>query len=96
MQLNYNNSFRSGRIGIPLFCYFAENYIMISDLGLTGVDHPAIAVRDVDKMAVWYCDILGYKKYFRHEKPVWMLRAPDQHASNSRTGCRTIADTAHI
>ncbi|MFD0751955.1 VOC family protein [Mucilaginibacter calamicampi] len=50
---------------------------MISDLGLTGIDHPAIAVANVDKMAAWYCDVLGYVKYYRHEKPVWMLRAPD-------------------
>ncbi len=44
---------------------------------LTGVDHPAIAVQDVNKMADWYCDVLGYKKYYRHDKPVWMLLAPD-------------------
>lgn len=50
---------------------------MLSGLGLTGIDHPAIAVNDVDKMADWYCDVLGYQKYFRHEKPIWILRAPD-------------------
>ena len=50
---------------------------MGTDLGLTGIDHPAIAVHDVDKMADWYCDVLSYTKYFRHDKPVWMLRAPD-------------------
>jgi glyoxylase I family protein len=50
---------------------------MTTDLGLTGIDHPAIAVQDVDKMADWYCDVLGYKKHFRHEKPIWILRAPD-------------------
>ena len=50
---------------------------MLSDLGLTGIDHPAIAVKDVDKMADWYCDVLGYAKYFRHEKPIWILRATD-------------------
>ena len=50
---------------------------MTTDLGLTGIDHPAIAVQDVDKMADWYCDVLGYTKYFRHEKPIWILRAPD-------------------
>jgi glyoxylase I family protein len=50
---------------------------MKADIGLTGVDHPAIAVQEVDKMADWYCEVLGYKKYYRHEKPVWMLLAPD-------------------
>ncbi|MFD2145754.1 VOC family protein [Mucilaginibacter antarcticus] len=49
----------------------------VTHLGLTGVDHPAIAVADVDKMADWYCDVLGYTKYYRYDKPVWMLRAPD-------------------
>jgi glyoxylase I family protein len=50
---------------------------MTTGIGLTGVDHPAIAVQDVDKMADWFCTILGYKKYYRHDKPVWMLLAPD-------------------
>lgn len=50
---------------------------MINGLGLTGIDHPAIAVNDVDAMAQWYCDVLGYKKYYRDDKPVWMLLAPD-------------------
>lgn len=50
---------------------------MTTGIGLTGADHPAIAGRDVDKMADWYCDVLGYKKYYRHDKPVWMLLALD-------------------
>jgi glyoxylase I family protein len=50
---------------------------MANGLGFTGVDHPAIAVNNVDAMAQWYCDVLGYKKYFRDDKPVWMLLAPD-------------------
>jgi glyoxylase I family protein len=50
---------------------------METALGLTGVDHPAIAVQDVDKIANWYCNVLGYKRYYRHDKPVWMLLAPD-------------------
>ena len=54
-----------------------KKFSMLSDLGLTGIDHPAIAVKDVDKMTDWYCDVLGYLKYFRHDKPVWMLKAPD-------------------
>nr|WP_294793058.1 VOC family protein [uncultured Mucilaginibacter sp.] len=63
---------------------------MSTNLGLTGIDHPAIAVKDVDKMADWYCDVLGYKKHFRHDKPVWMLRAPD----NSLFEVMPIDDTA--
>lgn len=42
-----------------------------------GIDHPAVAANDVDTLADWYCDVLGYEKYFRHGKPVWILRAPD-------------------
>jgi glyoxylase I family protein len=60
------------------FYYLAGNiWTMTTGIGMTGVDHPAIAVQDVDKMADWYCAILGYKKYYRHDKPVWMLLAPD-------------------
>lgn len=44
---------------------------------LTGIDHPAVAAEDVDELADWYCRVLGYRKAFRHEKPVWMLQAPD-------------------
>lgn len=43
----------------------------------TGIDHPALAAEDVDHLADWYCDVLGYSKYFRDEKPVWILKAPD-------------------
>ena len=50
---------------------------MNTGIGLSGIDHPAIAVIDVDGMANWYCEVLGYTRYFRDEKPVWMLRAPD-------------------
>lgn len=42
-----------------------------------GIDHPAVAARDVDDLADWYCDVLGYEKVFRNDQPVWMLRAPD-------------------
>ncbi len=42
-----------------------------------GIDHPAVAADDVEKLADWYCTVFGYKKFFRHEKPVWMLIAPD-------------------
>ncbi len=43
----------------------------------TGIDHPALAAENVDHLADWYCDVLGYSKYFRDEKPVWILKAPD-------------------
>jgi glyoxylase I family protein len=49
----------------------------MNSLQLMGVDHPAVAADDVESLANWYCDVLGYRKYFRHEKPVWMLMAPD-------------------
>jgi glyoxylase I family protein len=42
-----------------------------------GIDHPALAADDVEKLSNWYCDVLGYEKWFRHEKQVWMLKAPD-------------------
>lgn len=43
----------------------------------TGIDHPAVAASDVEALANWYCDVLGYEKVFRDEQPVWILRAPD-------------------
>lgn len=43
----------------------------------TGVDHPAVAADDVEVLASWYCEMLGYERFFKHPKPVWMLRAPD-------------------
>lgn len=46
-------------------------------LNFTGMDHPAIAADDVEVLSNWYCEMLGYEKWFRHEKPVWMLKAPD-------------------
>jgi len=42
-----------------------------------GIDHPAVAAEDVEALAEWYCDVLGYEKLFRHEKPVWILKASD-------------------
>jgi glyoxylase I family protein len=44
---------------------------------ILGIDHPAVAADDVEKLSDWYCEMLGYEKWFRHEKPVWMLKAPD-------------------
>lgn len=44
---------------------------------LLGIDHPAVAASDVEELTNWYCDVLGYERQFHHEKPVWILRAPD-------------------
>jgi glyoxylase I family protein len=51
--------------------------IMKNPFPFTGIDHPAVAANDVEALANWYCDTLGYEKFFRHDKPVWILRAPD-------------------
>jgi catechol 2,3-dioxygenase-like lactoylglutathione lyase family enzyme len=32
---------------------------------LAGIDHVALAVRDVERSASWYCDVLGFER--RHE-----------------------------
>ncbi len=42
-----------------------------------GIDHPAVAAEDVDRLADWYVETLGYERVFRHDKPVWILRAQD-------------------
>ncbi|MDA3959710.1 MAG: VOC family protein [Planctomycetota bacterium] len=44
---------------------------------ITGIDHPAIAVADVDAYADWCCSVLGFERVFRHDKPVWILRSAD-------------------
>lgn len=44
---------------------------------ITGLDHPAIAVADVDAYADWCCSTLGFTKVHRHPKPVWILGLPD-------------------
>lgn len=46
-------------------------------LKIKGIDHPGVAANDVEQLADWYCNMFGYEKWFRHPKPVWMLRAPD-------------------
>lgn len=43
-----------------------------------GIDHPAVAANDVDVLADWYCRVFGYKQYYRHDKPVWLLQAADK------------------
>lgn len=49
-----------------------------NSIGFTGIDHPAVAADDVEKLSDWYCAHLGFSRFFRHEKPVWMLQAPDR------------------
>lgn len=51
-------------------------------IAFLGIDHPAVAASDVEKLADWYCDFLGYEKQHcdwnaRTPKPVWILEAPD-------------------
>ncbi|WP_247236660.1 VOC family protein [Telluribacter sp. SYSU D00476] len=46
-------------------------------LDFLGVDHPAVAAEDVEALANWYCEVLGYQKWYHDPKPVWMLKAPD-------------------
>ena len=49
----------------------------------TGIDHPAFATPDPDRLAHWYCDVLGYEIRIRLERaghsslPVYILAAPD-------------------
>jgi glyoxylase I family protein len=42
-----------------------------------GIDHPAVAADDVELLSDWYCDVLGYTRFFRSPKPIWILKAPD-------------------
>jgi glyoxylase I family protein len=44
---------------------------------ILGIDHPAIAAEDVDKLTKWYCDVLGYELFVRTEKPICIIKAPD-------------------
>jgi glyoxylase I family protein len=43
----------------------------------SGIDHPAIAAEDVEKLAQWYCSVLGYEVFARTEKPIYIIKAPD-------------------
>ncbi len=49
---------------------------------IKGIDHPAVAAENVDTLAAWYCDVLGYEQLFRDQsvgpaRPIWLLKAPD-------------------
>lgn len=43
----------------------------------TGIDHPAIAANDVEKLADWYCEVLDYEKFFKDPQPIWIIKAAD-------------------
>lgn len=42
-----------------------------------GIDHPAIAANDVEKLGTWYCEVLGYEKFFIDPQPIWIIKAAD-------------------
>ena len=49
----------------------------MANFKINGIDHPAVAADDVEKLSDWYCEMFGYEKWFKHPKPVWMLKATD-------------------
>jgi glyoxylase I family protein len=64
---------------IPVFYIFAfyNNKTHVMKNVFLGIDHPAIAVKDIEKAVRWYCDALGYKIHAYTVKPVYILKAPD-------------------
>lgn len=42
-----------------------------------GIDHPAIAADNAETLSKWYCDVLGYEVFFRTDKPIYIIKAPD-------------------
>ncbi|MDR1336413.1 MAG: VOC family protein [Tannerella sp.] len=42
-----------------------------------GIDHPAIAAEDVERLSKWYCEVLGYEVHTRTDKPIYIVKAPD-------------------
>ncbi|WP_207507664.1 VOC family protein [Telluribacter humicola] len=42
-----------------------------------GIDHPAVAAENVEKLANWYCEVLGYELLFKDPRPIWLLKAED-------------------
>jgi glyoxylase I family protein len=49
----------------------------MSTFKIKGLDHPAVAAGNVDTLADWYCETLGFEKLFRDPRPIWLLKAPD-------------------
>ncbi len=44
---------------------------------LIGIDHPAVAVKDVDLIADWCCRTLGYSRKSGNPGSVWLLESPE-------------------
>jgi len=44
---------------------------------ILGIDHPALAANNVEKLAKWYCQVLGYREFHKDVKPVRLLIGPD-------------------
>ncbi|HEV7350886.1 VOC family protein [Telluribacter sp.] len=44
---------------------------------IKGIDHPAVAAENGEKLANWYCDVLGYELLFVDPRPIWLLKAQD-------------------
>ena len=42
-----------------------------------GIDHPALAAKDVVALTKWYCDVLGYVVVAQTDKPIFIIKAPD-------------------
>lgn len=49
----------------------------MTNFKIKGLDHPAVAAENVDTLADWYCEVLGFEKLFRDPRPIWLLKAPD-------------------
>ncbi|WP_080903905.1 VOC family protein [Parabacteroides sp. Marseille-P3160] len=43
-----------------------------------GIDHPALAAEDATKLAQWYCEVLGYEIIAQTDKPIYIIKAPDE------------------
>jgi glyoxylase I family protein len=44
---------------------------------INGIDHPAVAAKNVEVLANWYCEVLGFEILFKDPRPIWLLKAPD-------------------
>jgi glyoxylase I family protein len=42
-----------------------------------GIDHPAVAAKDVVALTKWYVDVLGYEIIAETDKPIFIIKAPD-------------------
>jgi glyoxylase I family protein len=44
---------------------------------INGIDHPALAAKNVEVLSNWYCEVLGFEILFKDPRPIWLLKAPD-------------------